>query len=143
MFVWKAECVKKARAIFSTLPITVTGIGHLITSAVKANSREDQMELQEPFSFGVPVQESDISPDSCIDLCFCLFRIKDPPQSKLDTSINSGRTSPLDTETVNASPNYENFPRNEQDTSNNAEDGNSTYTGLVLGDRSVYSDLKR
>ncbi|XP_059819142.1 uncharacterized protein LOC132390545 isoform X3 [Hypanus sabinus] len=61
--------------------------------------------------------------------------IKDPPQSKLDTSINSGRTSPLDTETVNASPNYENFPRNEQDTSNNAEDGNSTYTMTSLVNR--------
>ncbi|XP_072893315.1 cell adhesion molecule CEACAM6-like [Hemitrygon akajei] len=55
--------------------------------------------------------------------------VKDPPQSKLDTSINSGRPRTLDTETVNASQNYENFPRNEQ--------------GLVLGDRSVYGDLKR
>ncbi|XP_072893210.1 cell adhesion molecule CEACAM6-like [Hemitrygon akajei] len=69
--------------------------------------------------------------------------VKDPPQSKLDTSINSGRPSTLDTETVNASQNYENFPRNEQGSSNNTQDGNSTYTGLVLGDRSVYGDLKR
>ncbi|XP_072130946.1 cell adhesion molecule CEACAM7-like [Mobula birostris] len=72
-----------------------------------------------------------------------MVRIKDPPQSKLDTSINSGRKSTLDTTTVNASQNYENFPRNQQGSSDNTQDGNSTYMGLMLGDRSVYSDLKR
>ncbi|XP_059818905.1 carcinoembryonic antigen-related cell adhesion molecule 5-like [Hypanus sabinus] len=61
--------------------------------------------------------------------------IKDPPQSKLDTSINSGRTSPLDTETVNTSQNYENFPRNEQGSKNNTQDGNSTYTMTSLVNR--------
>ncbi|XP_072893318.1 cell adhesion molecule CEACAM15-like [Hemitrygon akajei] len=69
--------------------------------------------------------------------------IKDPPQSRYDTSINSGRKGTLDTTTVNASGTYENFSRKEQDARNNAQDGNSTYMGLVLGDRSVYSDLKR
>ncbi|XP_072893232.1 uncharacterized protein [Hemitrygon akajei] len=69
--------------------------------------------------------------------------IKDPPQSQYDTSIDSGRNSTLDTNTVNASGTYENFSRKEQGARNNAEDENSTYTGLVLGDRSVYGDLKR
>ncbi|XP_072893323.1 cell adhesion molecule CEACAM7-like [Hemitrygon akajei] len=69
--------------------------------------------------------------------------IRDPPRSQYVTSINSGRKGTLDTNTVNASGTYENFSRNEQGARNNAEDGNSTYTGLVLGDRSVYSDLKR
>ncbi|XP_072130958.1 V-set and transmembrane domain-containing protein 5-like isoform X2 [Mobula birostris] len=69
--------------------------------------------------------------------------IKDPPQSKHDTSTNSRRKSTLDTNAADASENYENFPRNEQGTRNNADDGNSTYMGLVLQDRSVYSDLKR
>ncbi|XP_062895395.1 carcinoembryonic antigen-related cell adhesion molecule 1-like isoform X3 [Mobula hypostoma] len=63
--------------------------------------------------------------------------IKDPPQSK------SGRKSTLDTNTVNTPQNYENFPRNEQGASHNAQDENSTYMELNLGDRSVYSDLKR
>ncbi|XP_072130947.1 cell adhesion molecule CEACAM7-like [Mobula birostris] len=72
-----------------------------------------------------------------------MVRIKDPPQSKHDTSTNSGRKSTLDTTTVNASQNYENFPRNQQGSSDNTQDGNSTYMGLMLGDRSVYSDLKR
>ncbi|XP_072130961.1 uncharacterized protein [Mobula birostris] len=69
--------------------------------------------------------------------------IKRSPQSKHDTSSNSGRKSTLDTNTVNASQTYENFARNEQGRRNNAEDGSSTYMGLVLDDRSVYSDLKR
>ncbi|XP_072893314.1 uncharacterized protein [Hemitrygon akajei] len=68
---------------------------------------------------------------------------KDPPQSQYDTSIDSGRNSTLDTNTVNASGTYENFSRKEQGARNNAQDENSTYTGLVLGDRSVYGDLKR
>ncbi|XP_072893321.1 uncharacterized protein [Hemitrygon akajei] len=69
--------------------------------------------------------------------------IRDPPQSQYVTSVNSGRKGTLDTNTVNASGTYENFLRNEQGARNNEQDGNSTYTGLVLGDRSVYSDLKR
>ncbi|XP_062895384.1 carcinoembryonic antigen-related cell adhesion molecule 1-like [Mobula hypostoma] len=69
--------------------------------------------------------------------------IKDPPELKHDTSIKSGRTSTLDTHTANASQDYQNFLRNEQGTRDNADDGNSTYMGLVLEDRSVYSDLKR
>ncbi|XP_072892533.1 cell adhesion molecule CEACAM15-like [Hemitrygon akajei] len=69
--------------------------------------------------------------------------IRDPPRSQYVTSINSGRKGILDTNTVNASGTYENFFRIEQGARNNAEDGNSTYTGLVLEDRSVYSDLKR
>ncbi|XP_072892509.1 cell adhesion molecule CEACAM7-like [Hemitrygon akajei] len=69
--------------------------------------------------------------------------IQDPPQSQYDTSINSGRKGILDTNTVNASGNYENLSRIEQGGRDNAEDGNSTYTGLVLENQSVYSDLKR
>ncbi|XP_072130938.1 cell adhesion molecule CEACAM6-like [Mobula birostris] len=69
--------------------------------------------------------------------------IKDPPQSKHDTSTNSGKNSTLDTNAADASQNYENFPGNEQGTMDNADDGNSTYMGLVLQDRSAYSDLKR
>ncbi|XP_072133654.1 cell adhesion molecule CEACAM5-like [Mobula birostris] len=69
--------------------------------------------------------------------------IKDPPQSKHDTSTNSGKNSTLDTNAADASQNYENFPGNEQGTMDNADDGNSTHMGLVLQDRSAYSDLKR
>ncbi|XP_072893326.1 cell adhesion molecule CEACAM1-like [Hemitrygon akajei] len=69
--------------------------------------------------------------------------IRDPPRSQYVTSINSGRKGTLDTNTVNASGTYENLSSNQQGARNNAEDGNSTYTGLVLEDRSVYSDLKR
>ncbi|XP_072893236.1 hepatic and glial cell adhesion molecule-like [Hemitrygon akajei] len=69
--------------------------------------------------------------------------IRDPPRSQYVTSINSGRKGTLDTNTVNASGTYENLSRNEQGARNNAEDGNSTYMGLVLEDQSVYSDLKR
>ncbi|XP_062895398.1 carcinoembryonic antigen-related cell adhesion molecule 5-like [Mobula hypostoma] len=69
--------------------------------------------------------------------------IKDPAQSKHDTSTTSGRKGTVDTNTADASQNYENFPRNEQGARYNERDGNTTYTGLILGDRSVYSDLKR
>ncbi|XP_062895383.1 uncharacterized protein LOC134341456 isoform X2 [Mobula hypostoma] len=69
--------------------------------------------------------------------------IKDIPQSKHDRSINSGRKSTPDTNTVNPSQIYENFMGIEQGTRDNADDGSSTYMGLVLEDRSVYSDLKR
>ncbi|XP_072892183.1 cell adhesion molecule CEACAM15-like isoform X2 [Hemitrygon akajei] len=69
--------------------------------------------------------------------------IRDPPQSQYDTSVNSGRKGTLDTNTVNASGNYENLSRIEQGARNKAEDGSSTYMGLVLENQSVYSDLKR
>ncbi|XP_059814476.1 carcinoembryonic antigen-related cell adhesion molecule 7-like [Hypanus sabinus] len=69
--------------------------------------------------------------------------INDPPQSQDYTSVNSGRKSTVDTNTVNASGTYENLSRNEQGARNDVEDGNSTYTGLVLQDRSVYSGLER
>ncbi|XP_062895385.1 carcinoembryonic antigen-related cell adhesion molecule 5-like [Mobula hypostoma] len=55
--------------------------------------------------------------------------IKNAPQSQYETTINSGRKSTSDTKTVNAPRTYENFPSNEQE--------------LNLGDRSVYSDLRR
>ncbi|XP_072892171.1 uncharacterized protein [Hemitrygon akajei] len=69
--------------------------------------------------------------------------IQDPPQSQYDTSVNSGRKGTLDTNTVNASGTYENFLRIEQGARDKAEDGSSTYMGLVLENQSVYSDLKR
>ncbi|XP_072130945.1 cell adhesion molecule CEACAM7-like isoform X2 [Mobula birostris] len=69
--------------------------------------------------------------------------IKDLPQSQYGAITNSGRKTTSDITTLIASGSYENFPRNEQGAGNNAQDGNSTYTGLILGNRSLYSDLKR
>ncbi|XP_062895380.1 carcinoembryonic antigen-related cell adhesion molecule 5-like isoform X1 [Mobula hypostoma] len=54
--------------------------------------------------------------------------IKDPAQSKHDTSTTSGRKGTVDTNTADASQNYENFPRNEQGARYNERDGNTTYT---------------
>ncbi|XP_051901461.1 carcinoembryonic antigen-related cell adhesion molecule 1-like isoform X2 [Pristis pectinata] len=69
--------------------------------------------------------------------------VKGPPQAKYGKSITSGGKSTLATNTANTLQTYENFPRNEQNISTNAPDGNSTYMGLKLEDRSVYSDLRR
>ncbi|XP_072893222.1 cell adhesion molecule CEACAM20-like [Hemitrygon akajei] len=41
-------------------------------------------------------------------------RVKNSPPPQYETSSNFGRNSTLDTKTVNASPSYVNFPRNEQ-----------------------------
>ncbi|XP_059815665.1 carcinoembryonic antigen-related cell adhesion molecule 5-like, partial [Hypanus sabinus] len=72
-----------------------------------------------------------------------LFRIKDPPKCKYGKSKNSGRKSAFVTKTVNSSEYYENIQMNEQGASINAQDENSTYTGLILEYRSIYGDLKR
>ncbi|XP_072132526.1 cell adhesion molecule CEACAM1-like [Mobula birostris] len=69
--------------------------------------------------------------------------IKNAPQSQYETAIDSGRKSTSDTKTANAPRTYENFRSNEQGTSNNAQDESSIYMELNLGERSVYSDLKR
>ncbi|XP_072892172.1 cell adhesion molecule CEACAM1-like [Hemitrygon akajei] len=72
-----------------------------------------------------------------------LFSIKYPPKSKYGTSRNPGRKSTFDTKTVNSSEYYENVQMDEQGARNKAQDGDSTYTGLVLEYRSVYGDLNR
>ncbi|XP_072894640.1 pregnancy-specific beta-1-glycoprotein 11-like [Hemitrygon akajei] len=72
-----------------------------------------------------------------------LFRIKDPPKCKDGTGRNPGRKSAFDTKTVNSSEYYENVQMDEQGASINAQDENSTYTGLILEYRSIYGDLKR
>ncbi|XP_072893310.1 uncharacterized protein [Hemitrygon akajei] len=70
-----------------------------------------------------------------------LFSIKYPPKSKYGKSRNPGRKSTFDTKTVNSSEYYENVQMDEQGARNNAQNGDSTYTGLVLEYRSVYGDL--
>ncbi|XP_072892536.1 cell adhesion molecule CEACAM5-like [Hemitrygon akajei] len=70
-----------------------------------------------------------------------LFSIKYPPKSKYGKSRNPGRKSAFDTKTVNSSQYYENVQMDEQGARNNAQNGDSTYTGLILEYQSVYSDL--
>ncbi|XP_059814530.1 carcinoembryonic antigen-related cell adhesion molecule 5-like [Hypanus sabinus] len=70
-----------------------------------------------------------------------LFSIIYPPKSKNGTGRNSGWKSTFDTKTVNSSEYYENVQMDEQGARNNAQDGDSTYTGLILEYRSVYRDL--
>ncbi|XP_072892161.1 cell adhesion molecule CEACAM5-like [Hemitrygon akajei] len=70
-----------------------------------------------------------------------LFSIKYPPKSKYGKSRNPGSKSTFDTKTVNSSEYYENVQMDEQGARNNAQNGDSTYTGLVLEYRSVYGDL--
>ncbi|XP_072893229.1 cell adhesion molecule CEACAM5-like [Hemitrygon akajei] len=70
-------------------------------------------------------------------------RVKKSPPPQYETSSNFGRNGTLDTNTVNVSPSYVNFPRNEQGANNNVQGERHTYMTLNLGDRSAYSDLKR
>ncbi|XP_072893311.1 cell adhesion molecule CEACAM5-like [Hemitrygon akajei] len=70
-------------------------------------------------------------------------RVKNSPPPQYETSSNFGRNSTLDTNTVNASPSYVNFPRIEQGANNNVQGEHHTYMTLNLGDRSAYSDRKR